>query len=223
MLVKKATSQEELNDVFKLRYRVYCLERGYENADAYPEGIESDEYDPYSVHFIAYVESTPVGTVRLILDNPLGLPVGRYCNTDLKAISPDTARIAEISRLAVRSDAAMGGLIERSKITLGLIKEVYYASKELGIGYLVSAMSKPLERLLNRCGLGFKKAGPSVDYHGLRTPYYAACEDLERELYNRRRDIFEFFFPSYACSLAHTISETFSAGSLKERALGASL
>src|SRR5208283_1875438 len=128
MLVEKATSQEELNDVFKLRYRVYCLERGYENADDYPEGIESDEYDPYSVHFIAYVESAPVGTVRLILDNPIGLPVGRYCNTDLKAISPDTGRIAEISRLAVRSDATTGCSIERSKVTLGLIKEVYWAS-----------------------------------------------------------------------------------------------
>src|SRR5271157_3378828 len=114
MLVKKATSQEELNHVFKLRYRVYCLERGYENANDYPEGTEKDEYDPYSVHFIAYVKSSPVGTIRLILDNPLGFPVGRYCNADLKAMSPDTGSIAEISRLAVRHDATTGCLIEKS-------------------------------------------------------------------------------------------------------------
>ena len=200
MTIKRAASQEELNDVFKLRYRVYCLERGYEDADIYPDGIESDEYDPYSVHFVAYVKSLPVGTVRVILNNPLGLPVGRYCNLDLRAISPDTGRIAEISRLAVRSDATTECLIERSQVTLGLIKEVYCASKELGVRYLVSAMSKPLERLLNRCGIGFKKAGPPVHYHGLRTPYYAACEDLEMELFHRRKDIFESFFLSHAGS-----------------------
>jgi N-acyl-L-homoserine lactone synthetase len=183
-----------------MRYKVYCLERGYERTYDHPDGLEQDEYDPYSIHFIAYLNSSPVGTVRLILENPFGFPVERYCNADLGAISQDADRIAEISRLAVSSNAAKGFSIERSKITLSLIKELYYTSRELRVRYLVCAMSKSLERLLNRCGMSFMRAGFPVDYHGLRTPYYAACDDLEKEVFDRRRDIFEFLFPAYVNS-----------------------
>jgi N-acyl amino acid synthase of PEP-CTERM/exosortase system len=98
----------------------------------------------------------------------------------------------------VSSDAARGISIDRSKITLALIRELYLASRELKVGYVVSAMSRSLERLLNRCGMGFKKAGLPVDYHGIRTPYFTVVEEFEKELFNKRKDIFELFFPSFA-------------------------
>jgi N-acyl-L-homoserine lactone synthetase len=200
LVIKRASCKRELNDVFSLRYKVYCIERGYERTDDHPDGLEHDEYDPHSVHFIAYLNSSPVGTVRLILRNPFGFPVERYCNANLRTICQDADQVAEISRLAVSSSAAKRLFIERSKITLSLIKELYYTSRELRIRYLVCAMSKSLERLLHRCGMSFMKAGLPVDYHGLRTPYYAACDDLEREVFDRRRDIFEFLFPTYVNS-----------------------
>ena len=200
LVIKRAACKGELNDGFNVRYKVYCLERGYERTDDHPDGLERDEYDPYSIHFVAYLNLSPVGTVRLILENPFGFPVERYCNVDMKTICPDADRIAEISRLAVSSHTAKGFSVERSKITLSLIKELYYTSREIGIKYLASAMSNSLERLLNRCGMSFVKVGLPVDYHGLRTPYYAACDDLEREVFDRRRDIFEFLFPAYVNS-----------------------
>jgi N-acyl-L-homoserine lactone synthetase len=200
MKVKKATTSEELIDVYRLRYKVYCLERGYERPDDYPDGIETDEYDQYSVHFIAYVDSKPVGTVRLILPNPLGIPVERFCNVDKEFINSDNLRFAEISRLAVSSEASKGFLIERSKITLALLKHLHFYAKDLNVGCFLSAMSTALERLLDRCGMKFKKAGPPVNYHGIRTPYYAMCDELEQELFSKRRDIFDQFFPAYASS-----------------------
>jgi len=57
-----------------------------------------------------------VGTVRLILENPFGFPVERYCNVDMKTICPDTGRIAEISRLAVSSHTAKGFSVEGVKL-----------------------------------------------------------------------------------------------------------
>jgi N-acyl-L-homoserine lactone synthetase len=200
MLVKEAISHEELLDVYRLRYKVYCLERNYERVQDYPGGLETDEYDPYSVHFIAYVGALPVGTVRLILPNPLGFPVERFCNVDVASICPDTRRFAEISRLAVSSEAAKGCLTERSRITLALLKCLHLAARELNVEYFLSAMSTPLERLLNRCGMRFKKAGLPVDYHGIRTPYYALCDELEKEVFDKRKDIFELFFPAYVAS-----------------------
>lgn len=196
LLVKRASSQEELSDAYSVRYKVYCLERGYEKVEKHPEGLERDEYDQYAVHLVAYVNSfLPVGTVRLILNNPFGFPVERYCNVSVKEIHPDNDGIAEISRLAVSSDVKKASLVERTQITLSLIRELYYTARELNIQYLVAAMGQPLERLLKKCGMTFITAGPPVDYHGLRSPYYAAFEDLERELFNKRKDLFEFFFP----------------------------
>ncbi|SPP99484.1 putative PEP-CTERM/exosortase system-associated acyltransferase [Candidatus Sulfobium mesophilum] len=220
MRVKKATSYDELLDVYRLRYKVYCLERGYERPEDYPAGLETDIYDPYSLHFVAYVKSVPVGTVRLILQNPHGFPVERHCNVDTRSICQHGEKVAEISRLAVSSEATKDICIERGKITLGLIRELYSASRELGIGCLVSAMSLPLERLLKRCGLKFLKAGPAVDYHGLRTPYFAACEDLERELFNRRKDLLAFFLPESADLAVHAASTNLFGGRRTEVGVG---
>ena len=39
--------------VYRVRYQVYCIECGFENPQNYPNGMEWDKYDPYSIHFIA--------------------------------------------------------------------------------------------------------------------------------------------------------------------------
>jgi len=180
MLVKKITCKRELYDVFKVRYKVYCLEKGYERPEDYPDGLESDEYDPYSIHFIVYVNSLPAGTARLILHNPFGLPIERYCNVDIKAIGIDTSKVAEISRLAVSSEVTKGSLINKSVIMLSLIREIYKTANllNLDIKYVVAAMSKGLERILKRCGIMFFKMGDPVEYHGIRIPYCAHIEEL---------------------------------------------
>jgi N-acyl-L-homoserine lactone synthetase len=197
MRFKRVISYGELFDAYRLRYRVYCLERGYERREDYPGGLETDEYDPYSVHFVAYVKSVPVGTVRLILQNPLGFPLERYCKVEAASVCAD-GKVAEISRLAVSSEAIKGGLTERSKITLGLLRQLYLTARELKVECFLSAMSSSLERLLGKCGMRFGIAGPAVDYHGIRTPYYAYHDELEREVFRKRKDIFEQFVPSSA-------------------------
>lgn len=195
MLIKRVTNTKELNDVFRIRYDVYCLERGYERAEDCPSGFEMDEYDPYSLHFIAYVKSNPVGTARVILPNPLGLPVERYCNVDIKTFCSDTVQAAEISRLAVSSEATKGFSINRGGITLSLIRELFKVAAPLNVKYVFSAMSTGLDRMLKKCGIQFYQAGAPVEYHGIRTPYYASIDDLKTELSNNREDIFKFLFP----------------------------
>lgn len=66
-----ARTEELLRQSLELRYRVYCLEKGYEDPRNYPEGLEKDEYDVRSVHSILKHKSTGVviGTVRLVLAN----------------------------------------------------------------------------------------------------------------------------------------------------------
>lgn len=195
MLFKRATTEQELNDVFSLRYRVYCFEKGYEKPENYPYGLEIDEYDPYSVHFIGYLGSCPVGTVRLVMSNTNGFPMEKYCNVDSRDFCSDARKVAEISRLAVSSVLSKRLSINKHEFTLSLLRELCNIANQVNISCLLAAMSTGLDRLLNRCGIRFTRIGSPVDYHGVRIPYLAHMEDLKNELYENRRDIFEYFFP----------------------------
>ena len=39
-----------LEQSYRLRYQVYCLERKFLRAEDYPEGLEHDEFDRHSIH-----------------------------------------------------------------------------------------------------------------------------------------------------------------------------
>ena len=101
-----------IDEAHKLRYQVYCEEKGYEDAAAYPDKREYDEYDSRSVHsLIRHCESgIYVGVVRLVLPECGGqyapLPMERHCLPDVAATHPELAavprsRVGEISRFSV--------------------------------------------------------------------------------------------------------------------------
>ena len=53
LIFKIATTREELDNVFKLRYQVYCKEYAYLNPSDYPDSKERDDWDQFSTQFIA--------------------------------------------------------------------------------------------------------------------------------------------------------------------------
>ncbi len=98
----------DLEKTYRIRYQVYCLERGFLPPEIYPDGSESDVYDERSLHFLAsHVSGQEAGTARLAMNGPLGLPMAAHCELDpaYRFIAdpdhPALARYAEISRLAV--------------------------------------------------------------------------------------------------------------------------
>jgi len=114
--VLPADSSELLDDVFKLRYQVYCVENSFENAADFPDQRERDRYDDeravYSV--VRHHRSGLVAaTVRLILPNPTDprapFPIEESCRKCFAASGIDPERLprnamAEISRFAVSKD-----------------------------------------------------------------------------------------------------------------------
>lgn len=97
-------SVDELRLSYALRCRVYCEERGFLPIENYPEGIEQDEFDDYSLHFGSFdAEGEMVGSARLVLRGPLRFPMFGHCVIDpewqqkLETIP----RLVEISRLVV--------------------------------------------------------------------------------------------------------------------------
>lgn len=95
-------SQKELDEIYRLRYSVYCEEYGYLDKKNYPGKKESDEYDRHSVHFVLRSKSGEIAaTVRMILFSPDGFPIEKHFRLDIHVPQEKRMNIAEISRLIV--------------------------------------------------------------------------------------------------------------------------
>src|SRR4030095_3392781 len=186
--------------VQQLRYAVYCLECKYLDASRYPLERETDEFDPYSVHFAATNERQEmVATLRLVRDSSPGFPLEQHAE-HLSAHYHKLPRdkTAEISRLILAksyrrrandglygqelgdpekdAQAQAEATYRRSQYTLtlfGLFKEMYVESVGMGLEYWVAAMETGLQRMLSRFGLGLHPVGEPMSYYGKVNPYYA--------------------------------------------------
>jgi N-acyl amino acid synthase of PEP-CTERM/exosortase system len=209
-----------LDEAFRLRHRVYCLENDFESP-ANGDCIERDEFDEHAVHSVVLdrTSETVIATVRLTLpysdEGQVTLPVQRLC----KDLSEDdhhlfrTGRAAEISRFAIskelrrRTGAAVANSAEgrgvstpsrltewceQSFIALGLLRAVFQMSLNQGITHLYAVMEPALLRLISRVGLKFKPVGPLVQYHGARQPSHGEIHQLLAQLETVRPDIWHF-------------------------------
>ena len=95
-----------INEVYRLRYKVYCEEWGFEKPEDHPGGLEMDQFDAHSVHIGAVLKETGllIGTIRIIMNSNMGFPIENHCRIEKDLSWLDKARIGEISRLAVSKD-----------------------------------------------------------------------------------------------------------------------
>jgi N-acyl-L-homoserine lactone synthetase len=104
-IVTRVLDEKELREIYRLRYKVYCEEWGFERPEDHPDGLEKDVYDKSAVHFAAK-DSTQkiVGTIRLILNSSEGFPIEKYCQLDINKDELPRESLAEISRLAISKE-----------------------------------------------------------------------------------------------------------------------
>jgi N-acyl amino acid synthase of PEP-CTERM/exosortase system len=201
LTVVPADSKELLDHVFRLRFQVYCVERGFENLAEHPDGREHDCDDGRSVHFLVLDRATgePAGTVRLILPQ-IGndLPVLRLTGTRDPCLPLHTT--AEVSRFAVakafRRPLEASWCCSRRRtalpiITFGLIQAIVMMSAIGGITHIVAMMEPALLRLLRRMSIEFHPVGGLVEHHGLRQPGWAAMGHLAERVKECHRDLWE--------------------------------
>ncbi|MGZ8162058.1 MAG: PEP-CTERM/exosortase system-associated acyltransferase [Methylobacter sp.] len=203
-----AISDELKNEVYKLRYQVFCIENEIFNSESYPDNLEFDGYDRQSVHYLIRHRKSGdyAATTRLVLpeaNKPEKLfPLELYCEIDNLAVMQPINRkhLAEVSRFCVSKAfkkrkyeantlAPTGGsdsqdyftLDERRNfpyITLALIACVIKASHENDIHYLYGTLEPPWLRFLSSTGINFVKIGPLVDFHGERWPAVIKITDM---------------------------------------------
>jgi N-acyl amino acid synthase of PEP-CTERM/exosortase system len=210
-----AETEEQRASAFRLRYEVYCVEHPYEDPAQNPNGMETDPYDPGSLHALLLHRPSRnlVGTVRLILPKSGGksvhMPIRHVCDHELVAHDNDTlprANTAEISRFAVsksfrrraNEETSVGSFTTVSdprrqipNTSLGLMQAIVAMAAKADVSHLCAVMEPTLLRMLRRLGIHFIPIGPQVDYHGRRQPCYSDLDVLLTRIWIERPEVWE--------------------------------
>ncbi len=99
------SDEKDLTEIYRLRYKIYCLEWGFEKPEKYSNGILTDVYDNYALHFaVRDYTGKIIGAIRLIPDSREGFPIEKYCQLDINTDQIPRQKTVEISRLAIHRD-----------------------------------------------------------------------------------------------------------------------
>ncbi len=197
--IEAAMTEDVKNEVFRVRHEVYCEELKFEPER--PDRRESDAFDAHSVHCLlraAQTPNAPVGCTRLVLANPdaldAPLPFESTCadTIDRSIIDPaklDRRRIAEVSRLAVRS--AYRRRRGENKVAVALDESDYNETAEqprfpyIPIGLYLGAVSLAARNNIDtlfvlteprlaahfgKLGVNIQQIGGPVEHRGQRVP-----------------------------------------------------
>jgi N-acyl amino acid synthase of PEP-CTERM/exosortase system len=207
-----ANTASQKQDIYRLRHKVYCEELGFEPVR--PDGLEQDSFDCRSLHAsISHNASSKLaGTVRIITaeyDDEL-LPIEQHfssqiTNTMLAPQNFNRQHICEISRLAVpaeiryRAKARQNGqsameseCCKMVAISLYLLATLMCIRTRRVHAYVM--VEPALARVLRRVGIQFVQIGNTIDYNGVRAPYYLDMRTTGATLksgYLQLRNMFE--------------------------------
>lgn len=203
-----AISNDLKNEVYKLRYQVYCIENNFESPNQFPDQLEFDSFDQRSIHYLIRHRKSGeyAATTRLILPDVNKLeklfPLELHCEIDNLAVlrTINRAHLAEISRFCVSktfkkrknetqtlasasSDWQNFSTQEERRtfphLTLALIACFIRASYENDIHYLYATIEPSLLRFVSSTwNINFTKIGPLTNYHGERWPSVIKVSDL---------------------------------------------
>jgi N-acyl-L-homoserine lactone synthetase len=192
-IVLVADTPELISEVFRLRYQVYCVEKGYEPGY---NGMESDEFDSDARHvlLIHRASGEPVGTVRIVPPSPQsglhGLPMTAVCPPSvMRNLPPRTT--GEISRFALSKQRRMS-CRAGSMVRLGLMQGIVRLSSELGLTDWCAIMEPMLLRLLRMNAIHFAPLGPLVEHHGLRQPSHGTIASVLAQMWAQQWDVWSY-------------------------------
>jgi len=171
----------------KIRYQVYCLERGFENPDAFPIGEERDRWDRHATPFIVRHRASGkwVAAMRIVLPNAASFPVETLqCLDSASAERLRRYKLGEASRVCVirspnprKTNRHLDwnfGSVNRdseSEVLLGLIRALILYGFDQRIEYYYLLVTGAFARLLRHLGVVLHQVGIPVEHRGWRAPY----------------------------------------------------
>ena len=203
--VQIADTPQLRKQAYRIRYRTYCEEFGYEDSTCFLDGMEYDEYDDDALHFlITHRSGIPAACVRIIStkkeEEPL--PFEKHCGEAIerqlvKMLAPDRSKMCEISRLTVdktfrrhKEIAEIEAKREERRTFPFIAIAAFFGATAItelsGRTKVFAMMEAFLPRLMKRSGIMFEKVGRDIAYHGIRAPHFIhtqhAIDNMKPEL-----------------------------------------
>ncbi len=240
-----ANTPELIEEVYRIRYQVYCQELHYEPEANCQNQMEMDEYDNRSIHCLLMHRPSGLyaGCFRLILSRPpeVKFPFEKVYNNKLCYYTAPFSKIphnfiGEVSRLAVTARFrksqnqatmlhAIGDECESqqenvrgcSLIPLSLYLAMTSISLEIGLNSALAMMEPRLARHLRRFGINFTQIADVVDYHGKRALFKITPEEVVNGLNSRSYYLFQLIHSDIQAALTYGVPEVlrYRAASLK--------
>lgn len=189
-----ATSEAQIEAAQRLRYKVYCEERGFEPG---ANGLEQDEFDPMSRHVLVRARATGevLGTVRVVLGcarrGAASFPMNRVCERYVLAPLPAMAT-AEISRFALTRERPGVSPEAAALMRLFLMRGIVAVSGAHDLTHWCAIMESSLLRLLRATAIHFQHVGPAVEYHGTRQPAIGAISTVLGRIQSEKPLVWSF-------------------------------
>jgi len=143
--VKIANSQEEIEEIFRFRWKIY-KEAEYITLEDFPNQQLSDKYDKNSLNIFALKDGTLAGCVRFILPSEIGLPTEKAFN--LKDLNFPKNEMGEISKLCI--DKKYRKTSAGKKMFLIFMAEFYKFTKKNNMKYALIGTDPRLKRCFEK-------------------------------------------------------------------------
>lgn len=156
--VREAISDEQLDEVFKLRYKVFVEDSKYFNSEVFPNKKLNDQFDLHkgTVNLLARNNGKNIGTIRAtIIDSPeQELPCDQY-HEEYKTLRLKLkGKFSSVSMLAInKADCSV-------KLLYSLIKETIKLGNDKQVDYAFFPANYMLQLTLER--LGAEMAGKAI-------------------------------------------------------------
>jgi N-acyl amino acid synthase of PEP-CTERM/exosortase system len=186
---------------YKVRYQVYCVERGFESLTDFSAGQERDRWDTHAAPFIVRRRDNGawVAAMRLVLPYAASFPLETLnCLTPGHADHIQRRRLGEISRICVirapNPHLSNSHLDHRfshvapdheSQVMLGLFRTVMVYGLERGIDHCYLLVTDAFARLLRRIGVVLHSVGAATQHRGIRAPYLINLKESAQSACNR--------------------------------------
>jgi N-acyl amino acid synthase of PEP-CTERM/exosortase system len=172
VVLADTASSRDIN--YRLRYRVFCLEKGFEDSQRFKNQKEKDRYDDNAVHFLVRDKKRNrwIAAARLVIGPADYLPINRVAEIDLPDLPPGTL-IAEFSRLLILDEYRQPNGCGESEpeVLLGLIRAAKEYCRRINIDQWVFLCRRSICRILNSLGIAMDQIGPACMFRGVRVPY----------------------------------------------------
>lgn len=174
-----ALTPEQITKALKVRYAVYCQDKGFVKVNAI--GVETDRYDDCSTHLLLTMDDEVIGCTRFVhcSSTMRTLPLEGYAKgLDLdvvNAIKESGLNYVEVSRLAIlkeyRGNRERGGeRIAASTPLIVLALGVRAYSYIRDIPYMFAAVEPGLQKCMDNFVVKTQRIGAAFEHRGTRVP-----------------------------------------------------